>query len=187
MSRLIMLSNRCEPERGQSGDPFLPVIHSIMKKHSGLWFGWNGEVASGNKHRKERFFSQPAYQQYSWALTPNEYDNFYQGYIHQVLWPVFHNRPDLIHYKKEYFTTWKNYNHDVKARVAAKIEADDLVWVQDYHLLFTGKMLKEDGHANRCGFTAWSGWRITSFSSMVTPSGLEFSHAALIKRCRRFH
>ncbi|NIG74477.1 trehalose-6-phosphate synthase [Klebsiella sp. Ap-873] len=152
MSRLIMLSNRCEPERGQRGDPLLPVLHAVLKKHSGLWFGWNGEIAAGNKQRKERFFSQPGYQQYSWALTPNEYDNFYQGYIHQVLWPVFHNRPDLIHYKKEYFTTWKNYNHDVKARVTAKIEPDDIVWVQDYHLLFTGKMLKEDGYTNRCGF-----------------------------------
>ncbi|WP_395489342.1 trehalose-6-phosphate synthase [Cedecea davisae] len=152
MSRLIMLSNRCEPEHGQSGSLLPAALGSIFRKRPGIWFGWNGEISPGKKYRKDRCSHHSGYRQHSWGLTPGEYDNFYQGYIHNVLWPVFHNRPDLIHYKKEYFTCWKNYNHDVKERVAAEIGEGDVVWVQDYHLLLSGKMLREDGHANRCGF-----------------------------------
>ena len=47
------------------------------------------------------------------GYLPTEYENYYRGYVHQTLWPIFHNRPDLAVYRREYFTAYKSYNAEV--------------------------------------------------------------------------
>lgn len=152
MSRLIILSNRCEPYTGSSDDMLFHTLSEISRQHAALWFGWNGNVSARKRKEPYRQIKSEGVGKLSWDLSPNEYDNFYQGYIHNVLWPVFHNRPDLTAYKREYFITWKNYNNDVKNRVSPFITHDDVIWVHDYHLLPVAKMLQEDSHRNKIGF-----------------------------------
>ncbi len=152
MSRLIILSNRSETRDNNIADPLLISLSQILKKHPGLWFGWNGEISSARKSRTVQHAMRPECQIFSWDLSPNEYDNFYHGYIHKVLWPIFHNRPDLACYKKEFFITWRTYNTDVVNAVTSHIEKQDIIWVHDYHLLPSGKMLKDAGYQNQCGF-----------------------------------
>jgi len=152
MSRLIVVSNRCVQQDDGYIDPFITSLGKIFSKHPGLWFGWNGSVTAGKRSRTCSVTHHAHYATHGWDLSPNEYDNAYQGYVHNVLWPIFHNRPDLAAYKKAYFITWKSYNTDVARTVGAQLRPDDRVWVHDYHLLAVGKQLREDGHRNRCGF-----------------------------------
>ncbi|TKI02458.1 alpha,alpha-trehalose-phosphate synthase (UDP-forming) [Martelella alba] len=152
MSRLIVLSNRSEMQDNCATDSLLISLSQIFKKQPGLWFGWNGGIASARKTRLIQHILKPECEVFSWELSPNEYDNYYQGYIHKVLWPVFHNRPDLVCYRKEFFNTWKSYNREVVNMVAPHIEAEDIIWVHDYHLLPSGNMLKDAGYQNNCGF-----------------------------------
>lgn len=117
MSRLIVVSNRCVQQDDGYIDPFITTLGQIFSKHPGLWFGWNGSVTAGKRSRSCSVTHHAHYATHGWDLSPNEYDNAYQGYVHNVLWPIFHNRPDLAAYKKEYFTTWKSYNTDVARTV----------------------------------------------------------------------
>lgn len=50
---------------------------------------------------------------HSWEMAPNEYDNVYHVYVHRVLWPVFHNRPDLARYQKAGVITYKTCTRTV--------------------------------------------------------------------------
>ncbi|WP_255563694.1 trehalose-6-phosphate synthase [Kosakonia sp. S42] len=152
MSSLIIISNRSETCNNYIDDPLLVSFSNIFKKLAGLWFGWNGEISTTKKTRTIQHKLKPECQTFSWNLSPNEYDNYYQGYIHQVLWPVFHNRPDLTCYRKEFFTTWRSYNSEVVNTVALHIKSEDIIWVHDYHLLPAGRMLKVVGYHNKSGF-----------------------------------
>ncbi|EEM1159087.1 trehalose-6-phosphate synthase [Salmonella enterica] len=152
MSRLIILSNRSETWCDNIADPLLISLKQILRRYSGIWFGWNGEIVSDRKPRSLQHITRSEYQVFSWGLSPDEYEKHYQGYIHKVLWPVFHNRPDLACYKKEFFTTWRDYNNEVVNTVIPNINTDDIIWVHDYHLLPAGKLLKEAGCQNQCGF-----------------------------------
>lgn len=152
MSRLIVLSNRCASTTEKITDPLLAAIAQIFKKYPGIWFGWDGEINTSKRRPGGQDEIREGVTVHSWPLSPNEYNNFYQGYIHHVLWPVFHSRPDLAAYKKEYFITWKSYIQDRLQQITRYIDNDDLIWVHDYHLLPAGKMLKEEGYRNRCGF-----------------------------------
>ena len=37
------------------------------------------------------------------ALTKKDYENYYNGYCNEVLWPIFHYRLDLVDYSKLFY------------------------------------------------------------------------------------
>lgn len=152
MSQLIIVSNRCLSGNVNHADPLLDALNKTLQKYPGKWYGWNGEINTSRKKPVRQQYRHTCFEAHCRALTPNEYDNYYQGYVHSVLWPVFHNRPDLASYKKEYFTTYKTYVSDVARSVGEELSADDIIWVHDYHMLPVGKLLRDDGHRNACGF-----------------------------------
>lgn len=49
MSRLIILSNRSETWCDNIADPLLISLKQILRRYSGLWFGWNGEIVSDRR------------------------------------------------------------------------------------------------------------------------------------------
>lgn len=150
MSRLVIVANRAAT--AETRDLLTDALRGVMDKHPGLWFGWNGAVARSQKQRIQTQQRYDTFTLHSWEMTPNEYDNVYHGYVHRVLWPVFHNRPDLARYQKEWFITYKTYTRMVAERVMAETRPDDVIWVQDYHLLPVGRVMRESGATHRCGF-----------------------------------
>ncbi|ALR77361.1 alpha,alpha-trehalose-phosphate synthase (UDP-forming) [[Enterobacter] lignolyticus] len=152
MSRLIMLANRCAAEKTDAFDLLDDAINDILRKHPGVKMGWNGKINPGKKKRGYSQYQDNGSTFCSWDISPNEYDNYYHGYVHKTMWPIFHNRPDLAVYRKEYFITYKNYNQAVADMLAEQLCDEDAVWVLDYHHIAVGQRLKEDGYLNRCGF-----------------------------------
>lgn len=152
MSRLIILSNRCEPYANSSDDMLFHTLSEISRKYNALWFGWNGNISVSKRKQPYRQVKSEGGEKFSWDLSPGEYDNFYQGYIHKVLWPVFHNRPDLAEYKREYFISWKSYSRDVGNKVIPFLKNNDVIWVHDYHLLPVARIIREEHVENKIGF-----------------------------------
>ncbi|HGS6999378.1 TPA: trehalose-6-phosphate synthase [Klebsiella pneumoniae] len=152
MSRLMLVTNHCYAEKNTPLDPLDEAINNNIEIHGGVRFGWNGKLNQGKRPRHHQAVTTGEAEYHAWDMSPNEYENYYHGYVHQTLWPVFHNRPDLAVYRREYFTTYKAYNAEVADEVAKELCPDDLIWVHDYHHLAVGRMLKETGFINQCGF-----------------------------------
>ncbi|EOI3457085.1 trehalose-6-phosphate synthase [Cronobacter turicensis] len=150
MSRLVMISSRCGVPHG--ADAQAEALHDIMRQRGGLWMGWSGAVGLAGEPRRIAMRETAGYTRQRWDMSPAEYAGYYHGYVHQALWPVFHNRPDLAAHQKSAFSAYKAWNEAVAEMAAEEICPDDIVWVQDYHLIPLGRGLKEAGLLNPCGF-----------------------------------
>jgi trehalose 6-phosphate synthase len=49
LARLVLASNRVATagrEGGAQADGLAVAIHSVLRRHPGIWYGWSGEVAT---------------------------------------------------------------------------------------------------------------------------------------------
>lgn len=151
MSRLIMASNHCDVMRQAPVRPLTETLYGVAKQHNALWLGWNGETGKDEQNDvSQRELAEC--ELVSWRLSDQEYGDYYHGYVHKQLWPVFHNRPDLAVYQPGAFQAYRSYNERVAERIAEHLCPDDMVWAHDYHLMAVARNLKEAGYLNRCGF-----------------------------------
>lgn len=151
MSRLIMASNQCDVISHSPLRPLSETLFGVAKQKNALWLGWSGEISKDDK-RSIRQRELAECELCSWSLTAEEYGDYYHGYVHKQLWPVFHNRPDLAVFQSGAFEAYRRYNERVAEQIADHLCPDDSVWVHDYHLMGVARNLKEAGYLNRCGF-----------------------------------
>ncbi|RWM39121.1 MAG: trehalose-6-phosphate synthase, partial [Mesorhizobium sp.] len=75
-----------------------------------------------------------------------------------VLWPVFHCRVDLAEYNDARKSGYYRVNRLFAQSLMPLHREDDVIWVQDYHLIPLGKELRERGCRNRIGFFLHIPW-----------------------------
>ncbi|MCR2832967.1 alpha,alpha-trehalose-phosphate synthase (UDP-forming) [Parerythrobacter lacustris] len=161
MSRLVIISNRVAvpKARGAAGAQggLAGALNSALKKHGGIWFGWSGSEV-------EEYTGQIDIQRAEGVtiatidLARQDVDEYYNGYANSTLWPLFHYRIDLTEFENEFGKGYERVNEQFAEAVSPLIEADDLVWVHDYHLLPLGERLRSRGLENRIGFFLHTPW-----------------------------
>jgi trehalose 6-phosphate synthase len=161
MSRLIVISNRVaapkpEGEGGAQGG-LAVALSAALREYRGIWFGW-----SGNK--TEEFSGHIDFQRHEGVtsatidLEEQDVEEYYNGYANRTLWPLFHYRIDLAEYDRSFAGGYERVNARFAETVQPLIEADDIIWVHDYHLIPLGRMLRERGLKNRMGFFLHIPW-----------------------------
>ncbi|MBC7451687.1 MAG: bifunctional alpha,alpha-trehalose-phosphate synthase (UDP-forming)/trehalose-phosphatase [Cytophagales bacterium] len=63
------------------------------------------------------------------------YKLYYNGFSNSVLWPLFHYFPSFVEYKKNEFDAYLEVNRLIADKVIDLINAEDIVWIHDYHLI----------------------------------------------------
>src|SRR3546814_12728151 len=84
-------------------------------------------------------------------LETQDVEEYYNGYANRTLWPLFHYRIDLAEYENEFGRGYERVNEQFANSLIPLVEADDLVWVQDYPLLPLGERLRAQGLRTRIG------------------------------------
>jgi trehalose 6-phosphate synthase len=161
MTRLIVISNRvssAKPRSGNGAQGGLAVaLGAALRESHGIWFGWSGEKTDAftgqiNLRREDGITTATI------DLEEQDVDEYYNGYANKTLWPLFHYRIDLAEYDRSFGSGYERVNERFAETVAPLIEADDLVWVHDYHLLPLGQRLRQHGIRNRIGFFLHIPW-----------------------------
>jgi trehalose 6-phosphate synthase len=155
MSRLVAVSNRvATPTETKGSAGGLAVgIFSALKDMGGVWFGWNGDVVSESVANAGPTLKQEGSVTFATVgLTRRDYDQYYRGFSNATLWPVFHYRNDLAAYEREEYAGYRRVNAWLAHKLVELIEADDIVWVHDYHLIPFAEALRREGVNNRIGF-----------------------------------
>ncbi len=154
MSRLILISNKSHAADASFAGTQTSVLQEIITRRTGLWLSWNGEVHDVDEtaFRPVTRTRQPGFEQITFPLSPMELQHFYEGYAHDGIWPVFHNRPDLAHFSDKNFYYYLHVNNYFADIAAKHICREDIIWVHDYHLIGCGRALREKGLPNRTGF-----------------------------------
>ncbi len=95
-------------------------------------------------------------------MEEQDLDEYYNGYANRTLWPLFHYRIDLAEFERDFAGGYARVNARFADTLFPLIEADDLVWVHDYHLFPLGRELRERGAGNRIGFFLHIPWPPTN-------------------------
>ena len=154
MPRLVVISNRVSVPTGDGGaraGGLEVAIRATLKRHSGIWFGWSGEVAAKGKVKTQTVEHDNHFYVVT-DLTEEDYQEYYNGFANRVLWPILHYRLDLAEFSRRDLSGYLRVNDHFAAELDKILRPDDIIWVHDYHLIPLAKALRERGHANRIGF-----------------------------------
>jgi trehalose 6-phosphate synthase len=160
MGRVVVVSNRVSRPR----DPALKgagglevAMAAALRKVGGFWFGWSGDrvpAYTGElNHRRSAGVNTITVD-----LDEADYEDYYKGYSNSTLWPLFHYRIDLTRYDRPFAEGYQRVNRRFAKALAPLLKPDDLIWVQDYHLIPLARELRRLGVANPIGFFLHIPW-----------------------------
>ena len=150
MSRLVMVSNRVTlPQETRAGGLAL-ALQAALAEHGGLWFGWSGQLAEQTAARPLQEHAGVAYLTVD--LAREDHAGYYIGHANRVLWPLLHDRCDLIEYARADYAVYRAVNARLAALLRPHLRDDDVLWVHDYHLIPFARELRRAGCRQRIGF-----------------------------------
>ena len=153
MGRLVVVSNRVSvpSDSAQRAGGLEVALRPALQSNGGVWLGWSGKVAAANeletwsvRHKNIEYVVTD--------LSKEGFDEYYSGFANRVLWPILHYRLDLAEFARRDLSGYFRVNNHFAAQLEKIIEADDLIWVHDYHLIPIADALRRRGHSNRIGF-----------------------------------
>jgi trehalose 6-phosphate synthase len=150
MSRVVIVSNRLDLPPGDRAPGGLAVsLAATLRGTGSLWFGWSGRVepACAAPRRENRDGIEYAVID----LSPSEHDDYYHGFCNRVLWPLSHGQAVDTAATAAWFRAYLTFNARVAAQLSPLLDANDVVWAQDYHLLPLAHYLRSNGCRNRLG------------------------------------
>lgn len=155
MARLIVVSNRVAvptgPDSAAKAGGLAVAVRAMLKRNPGVWFGWSGRVANefdvGTKTIERDGLSHIVTD-----LADADYQEYYSGFANRVLWPILHYRLDLAEYSRRDLSGYRRVNAHFARQLQAFLRPDDVIWVNDYHLIPLAKLLRDRGCRNRIGF-----------------------------------
>lgn len=157
---MILVSNRLPVSivRRRGGLEFVPSagglavgLDAFYRDHEAKWVGWPGEVDAKDRGRmKQRLKS--TYRCYPVFLPEHVARRYYAGFSNHTLWPLFHSFPTYARYDPQEWEAYKRANRLFAEAIAAVADADEVVWIHDYHLMLVPKYLRELRPRARIGF-----------------------------------
>ena len=152
MARLVIVSNRVPipKARGASAGGLAVALRDLLTPGT-MWFGWSGRLTAEPA-------PQPAIVEargvtYATVdLTAEDHRGFYVGFANGALWPLLHFRLGLMHFRREDYQGYLSVNASFADSLTPLLQADDMVWAHDYHLIPFARMLRERGFGGRIGF-----------------------------------
>lgn len=148
MSGLILVShNQCQRST------LTAIYDGILSRQGGVWISWDGEsrVMPPDASRPYAVQQMGQYETVTFPYTPGELNEGYHNYIHKGLWPVFHQRPDMARFSASGYQEYKNINKAYARAICENATPDDVIWIQDYHLLGCATYIREEGLTNLVG------------------------------------
>ncbi len=156
MSRTIVVSNRV-PVPARSGSDHAQagglsvVMRESLEERGGVWFGWSGEVLS-HPSAAPRIVTRDNVTFATIDLSRSEHEGYYSSFANGVLWPLMHVMPHLVQYRRQDADIYRQVNARMAEALVPLIKTDDVLWIQDYHLLPLPAELRTRGVRNPIGF-----------------------------------
>jgi trehalose 6-phosphate synthase/phosphatase len=162
--RLAVVSNRLpfvfsmgadgawQVKRGSGG--LVSALLPVLRHRGGTWIGWPG-TTDAPATLSEAIAKTSAHAGYDLCpvqLCEEELHNFYQGFSNEVIWPLFHDQHTLCNFDPVYWTTYCAVNRKYAQAVTNHTNAEDFIWVHDYHLINVAQELRLCGRTSKIGF-----------------------------------
>jgi trehalose 6-phosphate synthase len=100
LGQLVIVSNRVAiPDKNAKARAggLEVAVKAALKRKSGVWFGWSGEVATQTKIATQKV-AHDAITYITLNLSKEDHQEYYNGFTNRVLWPILHYRIDLAEF-----------------------------------------------------------------------------------------
>ena len=135
------------------------ALLDALRRSGGVWFGWSGEI-SERERRTAEIQHHNALTIATLDLTPDDYEDYYNGFANSTLWPLFHYRLDLATFDREHYQGYVKVNQRFAHTLLPLLKAGDHIWIHDYHLMACGEELQAHGvQLSRWGSSSTSRFR----------------------------
>lgn len=152
MARLVVVSNRVPiPKARSAAAGGLAVALRDLMIPGSMWFGWSGRL-SGEPAVQPAIVEARGVTYATIDLTAEAHRAFYVGFANGALWPLLHFRLGLMHFRRDDYAGYLAVNATFASALSQILQADDMVWAHDYHLLPFGRILRRHGFAGPMGF-----------------------------------
>ena len=159
--RLVVVSNRLPalPEADSDAETspqtvggLVSALYPALLERGGVWFGWSGRTTRRREHAPPHTLRRGAITLLAVDLSEEEVNDFYTGFCNRTLWPLFHCFPTRMRWRSEEYRTYRRINRSFATHLRSVLQAHDIVWVHDYHLIPLGSELRKLGWQGRLGF-----------------------------------
>ncbi len=157
--RLIIVANRlpvsirydqgtpiCERSPGGLVSGLVTWLARLKRQRSEIeetiWIGWPGSEIP-EKDRADLAIELRNQGSHPVYLTAEDMEQFYLGFCNATLWPLFHYFLVYAQFFEEHWTEYVRVNRLFADAVMEIARPDDLIWVQDYHLMLVPQMIRE--------------------------------------------
>jgi len=162
VSRLLIVSNRLPVTMNRregnltlepSAGGLATGLGSIYRTRDSLWVGWPGVARERITKDKEQIEARLAEDRFHpvW-LSQHDIENHYYGFCNKTIWPLFHYLSLYAIYSKNYWEAYKRVNREFCDEVVKLAADDDIIWIQDYHLMLLPQMIREKMPGSSIGF-----------------------------------
>jgi len=148
---LTIVSNRVPDLSGRRAGGLAVALRSVLRKRGGVWFGWNGQVLD-ETDTTPVVSELDGFELVTIGLSREDVEEYYHGAGNRILWPLFHNRADLIQIYSRFYDAYRRVNRRIAECLADLVPDGGTVWVQDFHLIPLGAELRSLGLRCRIGF-----------------------------------
>lgn len=142
-----------EIEPGSGG--LVQAMTPILERLGGRWVGWPGVASEDGKgwypelvksSEESHFDLEPV------ILCNEEIERFYAGFANSIIWPLFHGFPDRCDFDPEFYRAYLEVNQKFARTIMDCAGREDFLWIHDYHLIDTGRLLREEGQKGKLAF-----------------------------------
>ncbi len=158
--RLVIVSNRLPftvsfkdgaPQFSESAGGLTTGLWSYLNRRTAdgverpdfLWMGWPGASVPPEHEAAVRTYGEKQFKSAPVFLPEESMDRFYLGFCNKTLWPLFHYFPTLTHYEEDHWQEYQHVNQVFGEAVVKALQPDDILWIQDYHLMLLPKLVRE--------------------------------------------
>ena len=137
-----------------SAGGLVTALNPVFRNRHGAWIGWPGTSTEdpGLLQSLAATSDERNYRLLPILLEAKEVRGFYRGFSNEVIWPLFHDLISNCNFDPSYWQAYRDVNDRFAHVVADTVGPDDLIWVNDYHLMGVAARLRALGVRNRVGF-----------------------------------
>lgn len=150
--RLLVMSNRTPAAtqgRGREVGGLVSALEPALRDERGIWLGW-----SGHERRHDSRVVIDASEQLVRArfdMRASVHEQFYLGFCNRVLWPLLHGFGERVRYGAGDWDAYVAANERYARHAFDLTQRSAAIWVHDYHLLLTARLLRALGHEGPIG------------------------------------
>ncbi|GJM16805.1 MAG: bifunctional alpha,alpha-trehalose-phosphate synthase (UDP-forming)/trehalose-phosphatase [Thermodesulfobacteriota bacterium] len=130
-------------------------VSSLDMTQEQIWIGWPGITLSGFSTKSDSMELKEKLSEQNYRpvfLKRNDFENYYQGFCNEVIWPLFHYFAQYANYQKKYWDSYKRVNEAFSKEVLEVANDDDVIWIHDYHLMLLPGLIRKKMPKVKIGF-----------------------------------